>query len=43
MVYISPTLEYVRRTLKRRFKGTILENTLLKNIPGLGGKEVHKL
>jgi len=43
MGYISPTLDYVRRTLKRRFEGTVLESILLKNIPGLGGKEVHKL
>ena len=43
MVYISPTLNYARRTLKRRFKGTALEKILLKQIPGLGGKEVKKL
>ena len=43
MGYISPTLDYVRRTLKRRFKGTVLESMLLKQIPGLVGKEVNKL
>ena len=43
MVYISPTLNYARRTLKRRFKGTALEKILLKQIPGLGGKEVKEL
>ena len=41
--YISPTLDYVRRALKRRFKGTVLERMLLKNIPGLDGKEVNEL
>jgi aminoglycoside/choline kinase family phosphotransferase len=43
MRYISPTLDYVRRTLRRRFKGTILESMLLKKIPGLVGKEVNEL
>jgi len=41
--YISPTLNYIRRTLKRRFKDTALEKMLLKQIPGLGGKEVNEL
>ena len=41
--YIGPTLNYVRRTLKRRFKGTTLERVLLKQIPGLDGKEVNEL
>ena len=43
MSYISPTLNYVNQTLKRRFKGTVLESILFKNIPGLGGKEVNEL
>jgi aminoglycoside/choline kinase family phosphotransferase len=43
MSYIGPTLNYVRQTLKRRFEGTVLESILLKNIPGLAGKEVSEL
>jgi aminoglycoside/choline kinase family phosphotransferase len=43
MSYVSPTLNYVRRTLRRRFKGTVLEEMLLKNIPGLRGKKVNEL
>jgi len=37
--YIAPTLAYVRQTLDRRFGNSALRETLLKYIPGLGGRE----
>jgi hypothetical protein len=40
---IAPTLSYVRKTLRRRFKGTSLQKVLLRYIPGLDGKEAFDL
>ncbi len=36
--YIAPALAYVRQTLNRRFRDSVLRDTLLKYIPGLEGK-----
>lgn len=41
--YIAPTLNYVRQTLKRSYRNSALQDALLKNIPGLDGKEVVEL
>ena len=41
--FIAPTLSYVRKTLRRRFKDTFLQKVLLKYIPGLDGNEVFNL
>ncbi|MCH8156843.1 MAG: phosphotransferase [Nitrospinae bacterium] len=35
--YISPTLEYVRQTLDRRFGSSPLREALIKHIPGMDG------
>jgi len=40
---IAPTLSYVRKTLRRRFKGTSLQKVLLRYIPGLDGNEAFDL
>ena len=41
--FIAPTLSYVRKTLRRRFKDTFLQKVLLKYIPGLDGNEAFNL
>ena len=41
--FIAPTLSYVRKTLRRRFKGTSLQKVLLRYIPGLDGNEAFDL
>jgi len=41
--FITPTLKYVRKALRNRFKDTPLERVLLKHIPGLDRNEAFKL
>ena len=41
--FIAPTLGYVRKALRRRFKDASLQKVLSKHIPGLNRKEELEL